>query len=94
MGFRPAKGADFSLKTICLHKIVTNISKTSAVLREMQHNKIYLALLYEGCRYVKEELGYDNMIYHFQCEQRSTFKRFDSTIESNEKRYAVFSKEL
>ena len=70
------------------------VSKTSAVLREMQHNKIYLALLYEGCRYVKEELGYDKMIYHVQCEQRATFKRFDSTIESNEKRYAVFSKEL
>lgn len=69
------------------------ISKTSAVLKKMQENKIYLALLYAGCRYVRETLGYDNMIYHFQCEQRATFRRFDETIESNEKRYAVFCKE-
>lgn len=69
------------------------ISKTSAVLKEYQKHKVYVALLYLGCKYVKE-LGFSEMVYHFQCEQRGTFQRFDSTIESNEKRYAVYIKEL
>lgn len=69
------------------------ISKTSAVLKEYQKNKVYVALLYLGCKYVKE-LGFDKMVYHFQCEQRSTFKKFDGDIESNEKRYAMYIKEL
>lgn len=69
------------------------ISKTSAVLKEYQKNKVYVALLYLGCEYVKN-LGFDKMIYHFQCEQKSTFKRFDEETESNEKNYAVFIKEL
>ncbi len=69
------------------------ISKTSAVIKELQKHKLYLALLYAGCAYVRG-LGYEKMLYHFQCEQRKTFRRFDSQIESNEKRYAVFSKEL
>lgn len=69
------------------------ISKTSAVLKEYQKHKVYVALLYLGCKYVKE-LGFSKMVYHFQCEQKGTFQRFDSTIESNEKRYAVYIKEL
>ncbi len=69
------------------------ISKTSAVLKEYRNNKVYAALLYLGSEYVKE-LGYDEMFYHFQCEQKKTFKRFNKNIESNEKRYAVFIKEL
>lgn len=69
------------------------ISKTSAVLKEYQNNKVYVALLYLGCKYVLN-LGYDKMIYHFQCEQRKTFQRFDNNIESNEKNYAIFIKEL
>ena len=69
------------------------ISKTSAVKKEFQKNKLYTALLYQGCRHVKN-MGYDKMIYHFQCEQKDTFKRFDSDIETNEKRYAVYIKEL
>ena len=39
-------------------------------------------------------LSYKDMIYHFQCEQKDTFKRFEKKIESNEKRYAVYVKEL
>ena len=34
------------------------------------------------------------MIYHFQCEQKPDFKRFDGQYESDEKRYALFRKEL
>ncbi len=69
------------------------ISKTSAVLKEYQKHKVYVALLYLGVKYVKD-LGLDKMIYHFQCEQRDTFQRFDSRIESREKNYAVYVKEL
>lgn len=69
------------------------ISKTSAVLKEYQNRKVYVALLYLGVKYVKD-LGLDKMIYHFQCEQKGTFQRFDENIESNEKNYAVFIKEL
>lgn len=69
------------------------ISKTSAVLKEYQKNKVYTALLYLGSKYV-QDLGFDEMLYHFQCEQRGTFKRFDNKIESNEKRYAIFKKDL
>ena len=69
------------------------ISKTSAVLKEYQKHKVYVALLYLGCKYVLS-LGYDKMIYHFQCEQKSTFQRFDSNIESNEKNYAIYIKEV
>ena len=69
------------------------ISKTSAVKKAYQKNKLYTALLYLGCRHVRNK-GYNDMIYHFQCEQKDIFKRFDSSIESNEKRYAVYIKEL
>lgn len=69
------------------------ISKTSAVLKKYQKNNVYVALLYLGCKYVKE-LGFEKMLYHFQCEQKPTFKRFSGDVESNEKRYAVYTKEL
>ena len=69
------------------------ISKTSAVKKEFQKHKVYVALLYLGCKYVLGK-GYKDMIYHFQCEQRDTFKRFEEEVESKEKRYAVYIKEL
>ena len=69
------------------------ISKTSAVKKEYQKQKIYLALLYLGSELVKNK-GYDTMLYHFQCEQKETFRRFDEDVENNEKRYAVYVKEL
>ncbi|MBR3680287.1 MAG: GNAT family N-acetyltransferase [Oscillospiraceae bacterium] len=69
------------------------ISKTSAVLTQYQKHKIYTALLYLGYRYVLDQ-GYRSMMYHFQCEQKNIFRRFEKDIESNEKRYAVFIKEL
>lgn len=69
------------------------ISKTSAVKKSHQKHKIYLVLLYLGSRLV-EEKGYDSMLYHFQCEQKGTFKRFDAGMEDREKRYAVYVKEL
>lgn len=69
------------------------ISKTSAVKKEFQKQRIYLALLYLGCRYV-QSMGYQETVYHFQCEQRDTFQRFDQSVESEEKRYAVYIKEL
>ncbi len=69
------------------------ISKTSAVLPEYQKHRIYTALLYLGCSYVLD-MGYSSMMYHFQCEQKNIFHRFEKHIESNEKRYAVFTKEL
>ena len=69
------------------------ISKTSAVKKEYQKQKIYLALLYLGSELVKNK-GYDTMLYHFQCEQKDTFRRFDEDVENNEKRYAVYVKEL
>ncbi len=71
----------------------TFISKTSAVKKEYQKHKVYVALLYLGCKYVMDK-GYKDMVYHFQCEQKGTFKRFDENVESMEKRYAVFAKEL
>ena len=69
------------------------ISKTSAVIKRYQKHKIYTALLYLGWKLVLNK-GYKDMIYHFQCEQKDTFKRFEKKIESNEKRYAVYVKEL
>ena len=69
------------------------ISKTTAVRKAFQHRRLYLALVYLGYRHIRE-LGYADVIYHFECEQRSTFRRFDSQTESDEKRYAVFVKEL
>lgn len=69
------------------------IAKTSAVLKKYQKHKVYVALLYLACTYVKG-LGFNTMVYHFQCEQKDTFRRFDNNIESNEKRYAVFMKKL
>ncbi len=69
------------------------VSKTSAVLPEFRKHKVYTALLYLGCRYVLDK-GYKTMMYHFQCEQKDIFRRFDDTVESNEKRYAVFIKEF
>ena len=69
------------------------ISKTSAVIKKYQKHKIYSALLYLGWKLVLDK-GSKDMIYHFQCEQKDTFKRFEKKIESNEKRYAVYVKEL
>ena len=69
------------------------ISKTSAVKKEYQKQKIYLALLYLGSELVKNK-GYDTMIYHFQCEQKENFRRFAEGVEGNEKRYAVYVKEF
>lgn len=69
------------------------ISKTSAVKNEFQKHKVYTALMYLGCKYVINK-GYQNMMYHFQCEQKDIFRRFEKNIESDEKRYAVFIKEL
>lgn len=69
------------------------ISKTSAVKKEYQKHKIYSALLYLGWKYVIDN-GYKDMMYHFQCEQKDIFRRFDKEVESGEKRYAVFIKEL
>lgn len=69
------------------------VSKTSAVKNEFRKHRIYTALLYLGCKYVMDK-GYKNMMYHFQCEQKNIFRRFDKEIESNEKRYAVFIKEF
>ncbi len=69
------------------------VSKTSAVLPSYRKHKVYTALLYLGCKYVLDK-GYKTMMYHFQCEQKDIFRRFEDDIESNEKRYAVFVKEL
>lgn len=69
------------------------ISKTSAVKKAYQKHKIYTALLYLGANLVMDK-GYQDMIYHFQCEQKPSFRKFDETIESNEKRYAIYVKEL
>ena len=69
------------------------VSKTSAVRTDFQKHKLYTALLYLGCKYVLDK-GYRDMMYHFQCEQKDIFRRFEKEIESNEKRYAVFIKEL
>ena len=41
-----------------------------------------------------KEQGYDETVYHFQNEQKDTFKRYDGDVESNEKRYAVYIKEF
>ena len=69
------------------------VSKTSAVRKAYQKHKIYSALFYLGSNYIKEQ-GFSEILYHFQCEQRSTFQRFAKQFESNEKRYAVFIKDL
>lgn len=69
------------------------ISKTVGVRKEFQKQRLYIALLYLGTKFVRN-LGYEKTVYHFQCEQRSTFKRYDDSVETNEKRYAVFVKEL
>ncbi len=67
------------------------ISKTSAVKKAYQHNKLYIALLYLGAKLVLDK-GYKDMIYHFQCEQKSSFKKFAQNLESNEKHYAIYQK--
>lgn len=69
------------------------ISKTCAVKKQFQKQKVYVALLYLGAQYVLDK-GHEQTVYHFQCEQRDTFRRFDPSIECDEKRYAVFIKEL
>lgn len=69
------------------------ISKTSAVKKAHQKHGLYLALLHLGSELVSSK-GYDTMFYHFQCEQKQTFRRFESSIEAREKRYAVYMKEL
>lgn len=69
------------------------ISKTSAVKPEYQNQQVFAALLYYGSGLV-EKMGFGTMIYHFQCEQKPDFKRFDKQYESDEKRYALFRKGL
>lgn len=69
------------------------VSKTSAVLPEYQHQGIYAALVYLGCEYIRD-LGLDKMIFHYQCEQRPTFRKFSTDKELQEKHYAVFIKEI
>lgn len=69
------------------------ISKTSAVKTAFQNQNIFAALFYFGSQQV-EKMGFDDMIYHFQCEQKPGFSRLDSQYESDEKRYALFRKEL
>ena len=69
------------------------VSKTTGVRKAYQKHKIYTALLYLGSKYIAEQ-GFSEILYHFQCEQRSTFQRFAAPFESNEKRYAVFIKDL
>lgn len=69
------------------------ISKTSAVKKSYQKHGLYVALLYLGCLLVKDK-GYEEMIYHFQCEQKEGFRRFEKKVESKEKRYAVYCKEI
>jgi len=69
------------------------VAKSSAVMKEYQNNKVYIALLYLGLKYM-EDLGYSETLFHFQCEQRKTFRRFPAEYESKEKHYAVFKKEL
>lgn len=69
------------------------IVKTIAVKKAFQGHKLYVALLYLGCKYVKK-LGLSEVVYHFQCEQKKGFRKFDGDIESREKKYAMFRKEL
>ena len=69
------------------------VSKTSAVRKAYQKHKIYTALLYLGSKYIQDQ-DFSDILYHYQCEQRSTFQRFAAPFESNEKRYAVFVKDL
>ncbi len=69
------------------------VAKSSAVVKEYQSHGVYVALLYLGLKYMKG-LGYSETLFHFQCEQRKTFKRFPAEYESKEKHYAVFKKEL
>lgn len=69
------------------------IAKSSAVKTDFQNQRLFAALLYYGSTYV-EQMGFDDMIYHFQCEQKPDFKRFDKEYESDEKRYALFRKVL
>ncbi len=69
------------------------IVKTIAIKKAYQGCKLSLALLYLGCKHVKR-LGLNEVVYHFQCEQKKSFKRFDGDIESREKKYAMFKKDL
>ena len=69
------------------------IVKTIAVKKAFQGRKLYPALLYLGCKYVKK-LGLSEVVYHFQCEQKKGFRKFEGDIESKEKKYAMFVKEL
>lgn len=69
------------------------IVKTIAVKKKFQGQKLYVALLYLGCKHVKG-LGLDEVVYHFQCEQKKGFKRHKDNVESREKKYAMFIKEL
>lgn len=93
VAFRDGVAAGFSMGYVNPQNPADYISKTTAVRRDFQHNRLYLALVYLGYKHIIE-LGYSDVVYHFECEQRSTFHRFDDSIESNEKRYAVFVKEL
>ena len=69
------------------------IAKTVAVKKKYQGHKLYFALLYLGCKYIKK-LGLNEVVFHFQCEQKDSFRRFDNRVESKEKKYAIFVKEL
>lgn len=93
VAYKDGKAIGYIMGYVNPHNQKEFIAKTSAVLKEYQKHKVYVALLFLGCKYVKE-LGFNEMIYHFQCEQKSTFQRFDNNIESKEKRYAVYVKEL
>lgn len=91
--YKDGKAAGYVMSYANPYDAAQYISKTVGVRKEYQKQKLYVALLYFGTKFVRE-LGYDQTVYHFQCEQRSTFKRYDSTVEDQEKRYAVFVKEL
>ncbi len=69
------------------------IVKTIAIKKKYQGCKLSLALLYLGCKHVKK-LGLNEVVYHFQCIEKKNFKRFDGDIESKEKKYAIFRKDL
>jgi hypothetical protein len=69
------------------------VSKSSAVKKEFQKHGFYTALLYLGLKHIKDS-GYNETLFHFQCEQRKSFQHFSEQIETNVKRYAIFKKEL
>lgn len=93
MVYKDGKPIAFEMGYLNPHNKKEFIVKTIAVKKAYQGRKIYVALLYLGCKYVKS-LGLKEVVYHFQCEQKKGFKKFDGDIESREKKYAMFIKEL